>query len=317
MSCPAIQKGQDIAVRAVGETGALEHLRCDDVTQRNWSRIARAESEQDGKTYFVKQYVDKTGVGHSNHWTYEKDGVLLAAQALDGVARVPALVYRDETLLLNVFEYTEIVSIDVLLRTDPSAFNRCFKSVVSRMAETLVAMQAAGQSLTGTRIATKSRAYGGPSNALNFKGFEIRNSGVPPEAPAELHAADLVLFDFVRPYLAPIEEAAAKLFVSIGLLNWGNPVSRFVKGPDYQLMEIAYPMLEQWLDKRAIAAELDLQERFRMAELKSGGGLEKVLKHAGMILLGRKYLSQLRSWCDDNIAIVAGDHHAQFTGLNR
>ena len=35
----------------------------------------------------------------------------------------------------------------------------------------------------------------------------------------ETQRIQLVRSDFVRPYLAAVEEAAAKLFISIGLLN--------------------------------------------------------------------------------------------------
>lgn len=288
-------------MQSLADPGQTMQLRCGDVTQRNWSRITHAASVQGDETYFVKQYIDKAGTAHPDHFQYEKEGALLASQALSAAVHVPALKYRDETSLLNVFEFTNIVSIDVLLRTDPSAFERCFASVVCRMAEVLAAMQVAGQSLQDAGIPIKRRDFGGPADSLNFKGFEIRNAGVPPDAPAEIGSADLVLFDFVRPYLAPVEEAAAKLFVSIGLLNWGSPVSRFMKGPDTELLAMSRPLLERWLDGDAIAAELDLQERFRMAELKSGGGMEKMLKLAGLTVLGKKYLHDLRVWCSENI----------------
>ena len=301
MSRPPIQSGQEISVQSLSGDSPPVDLRIGAIEQRNWSRVAVAEATETGKRYFVKQYLDKAGVGHPHHWEYEKDGALLAAEALDGVAHVPTLMFRDEASLMNVFEYASIVSIDVLLRKDPVAFERSFLSVVRRMAQALEALQAEGKRLQGTGIRTKSRDYGGSPDALTFKGFEIRNVGISPEAPAEVHAADLVLFDFVRPYLAPPEEAAAKLFVSIGMLNWGSPVSRFMKGPDPKLLALSYPLLKPWLDKRAIAAEIDLQERFRMVELKSGGNLEKVLKRIAMLVLGRKYLHEVRSWCNKNI----------------
>jgi hypothetical protein len=74
-----------------------------------------------------------------------------------------------------------------------------------------------------------------------------------------------------------------------------------MKGPDPKLLALSYPLLKPWLDKRAIAAEIDLQERFRMVELKSGGNLEKVLKRIAMVVLGRKYLHEVRSWCNKKI----------------
>ena len=153
----------------------------------------------------------------------------------------------------------------------------------------------------GPDLPLKERDYGTGRLAVNFKGFEIRNAGVGPDVAGEVGPGDLVLFDFVRPYLAPIEEAAAKLFVSIGLLNWGSPVGRFLRGPDQQLLADAMNILSPWIDSAAVNAELSLQERFRTGEFKGAGGIEVMLKRIGVDMIGRWYLRRLRSWCEANL----------------
>jgi len=306
MASALIQPNGEYDVFPVGDDGGEPvRLRCLDVAQRNWSRVGKGEfiASQDGERYcFIKQYLDKAGNSHPDHWEYEKDGALIAAAVLQGVVHVPVLKYRNSDLLLNVFEYVEVLSVDELLRADPPAFERCITVVIERMAASLEALQKAGPQVPAGSLNIKQRSYGGLNNAMNFKGFEIRNAGVPTHATQDIGPADLVLFDFVRPYLAPVEEAAAKVFVSIGLLNWGSPLSRFVRGPDNSLLARALPILGPWLDAQAIAAELDLQEGFRLGELKGAGNVELAMKRLGTAFLGKRYLRKLRRWCELNIA---------------
>ena len=138
---------------------------------------------------------------------------------------------------MNVFDYKNIVSMDVLLREDPAAFDRCFMLVVERMVAVLEALRK--PKTHDVSLPIKERPYGGLRTAVNFKGFEIRNIGLARTIDGRVDPSDIVIFDCVRPYLAPIEEAAAKLIVSIGLLNWGMPLSRFARGPNTELMHAA------------------------------------------------------------------------------
>jgi hypothetical protein len=298
-----IQVGQTYAVDPVNGGESLS-IRCLDVEQRNWSRVGTAEyTDQHGNAQrcFVKQYLDKAAEQHADHWDYERDGAVVARQLLGKVVHVPAILFRNNELLLNIFEFSEVISIDILLRNDATVFDEIIVSVLGRMADVLTALKNPPPDFDADSLTIKQRTYGGHSTAVNFKGFEIRNTGIVPGAGTDLKASDLVLFDFVRPYMAPIEEAAAKLFVSIGLLNWGSPLSRFIKGPDKNLLTEAARILGPWLDAEAISAELDLQEKFRTAEFKGAGGLEVFLKRLGVDLLGKLYLRNLRRWCRGNI----------------
>jgi len=136
---------------------------------------------------------------------------------------------------------------------------------------------------------------------VNFKGFDIRNMAVRKLDNNGYSWERMVMFDFGKPYLAPVEEAAAKLFVSIGLLNWGRPVSRFAMGPDEALLEKVLPGFRPFLDIKAVRAELQLQTGFRSREFHGSGGLERNLKRWGVGLLGKRYLSRLARWCYKHI----------------
>ena len=303
MSNVLIQVGQVYVVNPVNGSASVS-IRCLDVDQRNWSRVGTAEyTDEHGNTQrcFVKQYLDKAAGRHADHWGYERDGATVARELLKKLVHVPEIIFRNDELLINVFEFCELTSIDVLLRNDPVAFNEIIGPVLGRMAEVLTVLKNPSADFDVRSLTTKQRVYGSSSTAVNFKGFEIRNTGISPGAGVDMKPGDLVLFDFVRPYMAPIEEAAAKLFVSVGLLNWGSPLSRFIKGPDKSLLSEAAITLAPWLDGAAIYAELDLQEKFRTAEFKGAGGIEVFLKRLGIDLLGKLYLRRLRRWCRENI----------------
>jgi hypothetical protein len=303
VSSALIQTGQVYRVNPVNGSDSVT-IRCLDVDQRNWSRVGTAEyTDEHGNTQrcFVKQYLDKAAGRHADHWGYERDGATVARELLEKLVHVPEILFRNDELLINVFEFFELTSIDVLLRNDPVTFNEIIGSVLGRMAEVLTVLKNPSADFDASSLTTKQRVYGSSSTAVNFKGFEIRNTGISPGAGADMKPSDLVLFDFVRPYMAPIEEAAAKLFVSIGLLNWGSPLSRFIKGPDEGVLSEAAITLGPWLDGAAISAELDLQEKFRTAEFKGAGGIEVFLKRLGVDLLGKLYLRRLRRWCRENI----------------
>ena len=299
-----IQAGGEYIIEAGPGDGASLRLVCSDVHQRNWSRVAKGTlTNGDGRVVacFVKQYVGKDGSVHADHWEYEHEGVEYAGNILGQIVHVPKLLLRDQQRVLNIFDYFEIVSIDQLLRSDPAAFNSCIDSVLQRMEQVLVALLNAPDKHDVSGLKGKQRGYGRIGVAVNFKGFEIRNAGIPCSAGTRASAEELVLFDFVRPYLAPVEEAAAKLFVSVGMLNWGNPVRRFINGPDTELLARAADILRPWLDREAIAAELDLQEKFRSAELKGARSHEVFLKWLGVMAFGRYYFAKLRTWCAKNI----------------
>lgn len=276
---------------------------CTHVTQRNWSRVGFGQIiAEDGKTQqvFLKQNVSKNGDILSDQWEYEKAGAIVATDLFHNTISIPQLKYHNPSLALCVFEFINIIPFDELLRQNNSQFTKCFSTFLEHSVQILETMQSEQSSTIIDTLPVKNRPYGSPTS-INFKGFDIRNIGIINEPKNNIDCSEFIMFDFGRPYKAPIEEAAAKLFISIGLLNWGRPMSRFAKGPDTDLLTMALPYMKPFLEYESINAELDLQSRFRAKEVHSSGIIEKSFKKLGINVLGKQYLNKLRTWCNDNI----------------
>ena len=295
-----LEQNCDYVVSSIEKPSDQISLTCINVHKRNWSRVAIGQApgtqEAEHDKFFLKQYIDRSGLKQHQHWLYEQAGFNVASDLLDGVIKVPALLYQNEAQLLNVFEYVNVITVDELLRNDPVQFNKNITNILKSMVPVLERMQTPGYFMSTSDLPVKQRPYGGPSTAVNFKGFDIRNVGLVSDK-GSAHPEQLVMFDFVRPYMAPVEEAAAKLFISIGLLNWGKPLYRFMRGPDTKLLEISREILEPYLEIKSIEAEIALQHRFRTHEYQGSGQLERFIKKSGIDLLGKKYLRDLLRWC--------------------
>ncbi len=282
-------------------------LRCKvrpvEITQRNWSRVGAASLDAAGavtRSCFVKQYIDRSGVRHPDHWQYESEGVLLAREILGSVVTVPALLLQDEQRLLNVFDHIDLITVDELLRQDENRFWHFYPLLLEQLSDVLQAMKDGAQHEVAASLPLKHRPYASQGLAINFKGFEIRNTGyqlpLDGDTAGGIALPPVIMFDFVRPYLAPIEEAAAKLLVSIALLNWGKPLSRFIKGHDAEILDTAFYYIGQWTNRAAMEAELAIQEGFRFDTVKGASRSESQLKKVGLNLIGRRYLSRVRDW---------------------
>ncbi len=264
---------------------------CDDVDQRNWSRVGKGTTGS-GKPVFLKQYVTAGGSWQPTLWASEQQGHDIAGRVLGDVARIPDVIGTSGDVLVSVFEFVPMRPIDELLRTERDRFARVFPGVTKAMADVLAVMaKVPGAEL---ELPVSNVAYASARPALNFKGFDIRNVAMTQDG-------DMVLFDFGRPYVAPIEEAGAKLLVSIGMLNWGRPLRRFARGVDVALLEVAAAHLHPFLDRAAVSEEIDLQRRFRFREVHGSNTIERVAKKAGLALLGRRYLRELEEWCSANL----------------
>jgi len=300
-----VQVGQDYPVENLADSSGGFQLHCEEVAQRNWSRVGvgRINAQQGdlaGK-YFLKQNINKAGLGLPAHWVNERTGTLVGQYMLENAVDIPALVFHMPSLLLNVFEYANVVPLDEILRDNSEVFRKHFPDILPQLVQVLEELQVGDVASLPFDLPVKERDYGGPSSAVNFKGFDIRNMAVRKLENNRYRWDRLVMFDFGKPYLAPIEEAAAKLFVSIGLLNWGRPVSRFALGPDEALLEKVLPSFRPFLDIKAVRTELQLQAGFRSREFHGAGGIERNLKRWGVGLLGKRYLSRLARWCNKHI----------------
>ncbi|MCP3914034.1 MAG: hypothetical protein GY711_00585 [bacterium] len=287
-----IQSGKQLELRDV--SGTLRVL-CLAHDQRNWSRVGQATAVgEDGteRKVFIKQMCDRGGAWHRDHFEYECQGAAVATDLLGSVARVPQVLFRSDEHMLIAIEWAEVVPVDRVLReSDGAAFAAMFPEALRSLRAVLDTLFEAGD--RRPELNRKQRSYESRGLAVNFKGIDIRNTGFGPRT----NNREMVIFDFGKPYTAPIEEAAAKLLVSVGLLNWGRPTSRFLKGPDASLVEQAFEQWRPYTSSAAIEAELALQNRFRFQEFQGGSRLEAVLKSAGVRTLGARYMRRLGRLC--------------------
>ena len=273
------------------------------VCQRNWSRVAIATVEggsgAPAERVFLKQFVDRRGKVHHEQLDYERDGCVRAADVQQGALRVVSVIGEalDEAVL--AYPALRMATPDELLRRDPALAAAVLPRVLSAANTFLRALPMAGSK--SPTLKCKQRDYGGPSKSMNFKGLDVRNIGVLLDDKGRPADGALVMFDVGRPYLAPIEEAAAKLFVSCGLLNWGLPLRRFLSGPPPEIIAAAAKTFAEFLDPAAIDAEIGLQQRFRLHDAQGSSGVMRFLKRLIVATVGRRYLRELKRVCRQHV----------------
>ncbi len=261
-------------------------LTCGSVQQRNWSRVAIGTTDS-AHRLFLKQHVDMGGAWQQKLWMFEQEGHAAAERVLPPLARVPRLIDARQDALVNVYEYVPMQPMDALLRVERGRFTEQFPRVVERMRDVLAAM--ASVSVDELDLHENAASSTSDKSALNFKGFDIRNVALTPND-------EISLFDFGRPYVASIMDAGAKLFVSIGMLNWGHPPARFARGVDTAMLRTVVGKLEPFIDRSAVLDELERQ-RFRFTKIHASNGIERLFKKAGLFVLGERYMRQLEGWC--------------------
>lgn len=272
-------------------------MRCVGASQRNWSRVGIGElMHPDGSTerVFLKQFTTGRRRWHPENLRYERRGAEVAEELLAGCVRIPRLRYVCDEHHVLAFELIEVTSFDILLREQETRFQLAFPralDAITRCLERLATPFHLRESLP-----VKRRSYASGPPAVVFKGLDIRNVGL---SPSGLEAEpEIVVFDFGRPYVAPAAEAAAKFLVSIGMLNWGKPTRRYLRGPDRRLWRLAAAHLDPYLAPEALQAEIDLQRSFRFREF-HGGVLETTLKWLGVSTIGVLYMQRLQRLFDD------------------
>lgn len=297
-----IQDGDDIALDL---NGAQVEVRIRDVCQRNWSRVAIGElrepapdqgQEPQASHLFVKQFLDRRGEPHADHMHNELAGCRAATAIAAPGVRVMPVVATNESDMVLCYPWQKLITPDELLRTEQSAFASRIDALVE-LSRTLLGTFAHCPAAVAAELKSKHRNYGSAPQALNLKGLDIRNWAWPCSSPGAPMDGAPLMFDCGRPYLAPIEEAAAKLLVSFGLLNWGWPMRRFWRGPDAELLQKVVQRFDPFVDRNAVLAEIDLQERIRMGEFQGRNMVARLGKRLTVEVVGRRYLRRLRSLC--------------------
>ena len=291
-----LQIGVPLRVDFRGTTCIVRPL---SVVQRNWSRVAIASVDggngAPAERVFLKQFVDRRGKIHHEQLDYERDGCLRAASVQQGALRVVSVIGEALAEAVLVYPALRMATPDELLRQDPTLASAVLPRVLEAATAFLRALPMAGSKTPALKC--KQRAYGSPSTALSFKGLDVRNIGVLLDDKGQPADGALVIFDVGRPYLAPIEEAAAKLFVSCGLLNWGLPLRRFLSGPDPEIVAAAAKAFAEFLELEAIDAEIGLQQRFRLHDAQGSSGVMRMAKRMIVATVGRSYLRELQRVC--------------------
>ncbi|MFK7739351.1 MAG: hypothetical protein AB8H80_03435 [Planctomycetota bacterium] len=297
---PRIQAIRHQEQLALDIDGTRVNVSLHDICQRNWSRVAVGELSEalpgQEARVFVKQFVDRRGEPHADHMNNELAGSRAATALETNGVRVMPVISVDQERLLLCYPWQILITPDELLRTNEAAFASRVGSLVDLARNFLDALHPCPEHIA-SGLKSKSRPYGGAARALNLKGMDIRNWAWPCSTPGNVIDGPPLVFDCGRPYLAPIEEAAAKLLVSFGLLNWGWPMRRFVRGPDAKLLERVATVFQPYVSRDAVLAEIDLQARVRMGEFQGSNAITRLGKRLTVEVIGRRYLRRLRRQC--------------------
>jgi len=299
-----IEAGQRLRL---GADARAVDVRCIHVIQRNWSRVAVSEevnppnghsehAHSTQGTWFLKQSVDRRRQPQVKLWRYEREGFEAGQRTLGDIVQVPRIGFSTEDELLHAFEFLPCVPPDELLRRSEGDFDDRAQDLLDASARILGALERHAPDSVG--LESRERSYGGSRRSVCFKGLDIRNLAWRYASDGGLRSpSEFVMFDFGRPYLTAVEEAGAKLLVSVGLLNWGRPLRRFAQGPDLPLLDRAAKAFAGYLSPEAILAEIDLQERGRLGDPKARSFVGRTIKRFGIGSLGIRYLDKMRSWC--------------------
>jgi hypothetical protein len=201
-------------------------------------------------------------------------------------------VARSDARLVLAYPEHAIETADELLRNDPDRFARGWPRLRDDLAALLEDLVAAAPRLT--HLPRKERPYPSQDDALLLKGLDVRNLGLRRDGGTTL------LFDVGRPYIGPVEEAAARLFVTVALLNWGRPTSRFLGGPPFDLVADARAALDPWLLRDAVRRHLATEMRGRRQWPAGRTSIERAGRRAVIESVGRVYTRRLERWFERN-----------------
>lgn len=260
MSAPAHPPVEPIRPGQTLDVDGLGALEVDDVTQRNWSRVAVAHIGDD--RYFVKQFIDRVGAPHRRgHLGDCATSQSLGDEVLPGLHVVPALA-RDNELLLTVFPFIEMTTIDSI------AHGRAHhRGPASRV----------GAALAGI-LETRS-VPGHPDDVEVWKGLDPKNIGWGKDGR-------LWIFDFGPPSVIPRSDAAARVMAAGLLSRWVARPGRHVVAPERSILRGVCEPIADYTTLDAVEAELRHHKQLRMREPQRRG-VAATATRLGLRTLGR------------------------------
>lgn len=259
------------------------------VEQRNWSRVAVAAAPgTDQPEYFLKQFVAADGQVLVAGASAEARAAALGRATFGDAVLVPEFADEDRGVL--AYPYRRFLPTHELLRADPHGFDQVWPQFCEDIAGIIAATTKVPEDrLRGLRETAASRPDA--PRAIAFKALEVRNI-----APHVEGKQPLLLFDLGPAYVSTVDDVAARLLVSVLLLNWGRPMSRFVKGPSTELAARAARQWSDYLDGDTVARALTKEVAMRRTTVQASSRRERWGKSTGIITVGRRYERQAMSW---------------------
>ena len=264
---------------ADGAVDAL--LKCRDVTQRNWSRVANGTVDASGATaqVFIKQFIDVRGKAHRKHFAAELEAIDVANDLFGDLVEVVRPCGVSEDRLVMVYPYRDMVTLDELVRAPSGIDVRASSDALLTLLERIL-----------DRLAERQRSNG---SVPNFHGIDVRNVGLKKRAGNPTLVEPAYLFDLGSCVTGPYGLSAAKYLVSIALLNWGRPLSRFLRGPDMRLLNKALNQLQAHATQADVLDYLHTEYQLRLDEVRSSSALLRGLKKLALHSVGRRYIARV------------------------
>jgi hypothetical protein len=261
----------------------------DAVHQRLWSRVAVAGPPgSERPSYFLKQFVAADGQVVRGGACAESQAALLGRATFGDCVLVPEFSADDRALL--AYPHHEFATTDELLRSNPARLERLWSQFCEDVAA-LIASTATVSDDVLSGLRKGSGAAPGAGRALAFKAFEVRNI-----APRIEGTQPLLVFDLGPAYVSTVADVAARLMVSVLLLNWGRPMSRFIQGPPVALAAVAARCWSDYLDATTVANAVRKEVAMRRRSIQAVTRRERWGKAAGMATVGRRYEAQAMAW---------------------
>lgn len=282
----------------VPETMQVEYRCLGNVRRRIWSMTGEGEIVLSGisrSTIFLKQFIDRGGNPDKNGFDVELSSREPAKKLLRSCVYIPKLLLIDAERLILGYEFVECLTFDELLRQDTNVFNREFDAVLPRLVELIDAL-AGGARRVGS--GNRSHLDSASMRATIFPDLELRNIGVLKDAVGDSESR-LCAFDLGRPYEGCVADASSNFLLSVGLLNRGRPLRRFIMGPDFELLDKAWRVLRPIADPENVIARFKREEVERSHRVKAVNNFESVAKKVGIRIVGRRYLRALAKYAEN------------------
>ncbi len=254
--------GEVIAIAGIGT------LRVGEVTERNWSRVAKA-SGPDGQLYFCKQFIDRVGRAHPRGFAGElATRACMNQRPLAAAERIPLIGQIDQRLIM-VFPHVPMTTIDSMRR--------------SSVAD-LEATRRVGELLA--EIVDTQRSPNDPSSVAGWKGLDPKNIGWD-------ETGKMWIFDFGPPTHVDVETTAGRL-VAAGLLSrWVARPGTHVVWPERPILRAVCEPLASMTTYDAVDQSLRNHFELRLREPQRTGAAAQATK-AGVHTLGRMYWASAR-----------------------